>query len=168
MSKGRRGFASDNAATVHPAVLESIAKANVEFFGYRTILIQPKVPQWRVDTTAFAEFSDQDGQIILDGTNLKTDHTWLITARSSQQARFSSRCDLSGVRSPACSATDQPFRTGRSLASADTYFPACSHVCVRTKHDRRRPIRTDRSSTARRAPMLAAAAAPLSFVLTSS
>ena len=35
MSDGRRGFASDNAATVHPAVLESIAKANVgHAFGY--------------------------------------------------------------------------------------------------------------------------------------
>ena len=35
MSDGRRGFASDNAATVHPAVLDSIAKANVgHAFGY--------------------------------------------------------------------------------------------------------------------------------------
>ncbi len=35
MSEGRRGFASDNAATVHPAVLESIARANVgHAFGY--------------------------------------------------------------------------------------------------------------------------------------
>ena len=74
--------------------------------------------------------------------------TWLIAAASSHDARFSSRCDRSGVRSPACSATDQPFRDGRSLASADTYLPACSHVCVRAKHDRSRPIRTDRSRTA--------------------
>jgi threonine aldolase len=35
VSEGRRGFASDNAATVHPAVLESIANANVgHAFGY--------------------------------------------------------------------------------------------------------------------------------------
>ncbi len=35
MSRGRRGFASDNAATVHPAVLEAIAGANVgHAFGY--------------------------------------------------------------------------------------------------------------------------------------
>lgn len=35
VSGGRRGFASDNAATVHPAVLESIVKANVgHAFGY--------------------------------------------------------------------------------------------------------------------------------------
>jgi hypothetical protein len=62
--------------------------------------------------------------------------TWLIAARSSHEARLSSRCDLPGDLSPTCSATDQPFRDGRSLASADTYFPACSHVCVRAKHDR--------------------------------
>ena len=78
--------------------------------------------------------------------------TWLIAASSSHDARFSSRCDLPGVLSPACSATDHPFRTGRSLARADTYFPDCSHVCVRAKHDRSRPIRTDRSRTALRAP----------------
>jgi threonine aldolase len=35
VSDGRRGFASDNSATVHPAVLEAIAKANVgHAFGY--------------------------------------------------------------------------------------------------------------------------------------
>ena len=94
--------------------------------------------------------------------------TWLIAAASSHDARFSSRCVLAGVRSPPCSATVHPFRDGRSLASADTYFPACSHVCVRAKHDRSSPIRADRSRTARRAPILAAAAAPVSFVLTSS
>ena len=93
--------------------------------------------------------------------------TWLIAAASSHEARLSSRCDRSGVRSPACSATDQPFRDGRSLASADMYLPDCSHVCVRAKHGRSRPSRTDRSRTALRAPILAVAAAPVSFVLTS-
>src|ERR1051326_5421866 len=49
--------------------------------------------------------------------------TWLIAAISSHEARFSSRCAQSGDRSPACSATDHPFRDGSSLASAFTYFP---------------------------------------------
>ena len=93
--------------------------------------------------------------------------TWLIAAASFQLARFSSRCDLPGVRSPACSATDHPFADGSSLASADTYLPACCHVWVRAKHDRGRPVRADRSRTAFRAPILAAAAASVSFVLTS-
>src|ERR1700722_10039044 len=93
--------------------------------------------------------------------------TWLIAAVSSQLAPLSSRCEPPGVRSPACPATGPPFADGSSLASADTYLPACSHVWVRAKHDRSRPVRADRSRTAFRAPILAAAAAPVSFVLTS-
>ena len=94
--------------------------------------------------------------------------TWLIAAASSHEARFSSRCILAGDKSPACSAIVQPFRDGRSLTSADTYFPACSHVCVRTKHDRSSSIRADLSRSARRAPILAAAAALSSFVVTNT
>jgi hypothetical protein len=54
---------------------------------------------------------------------------------------------------------DQPFRDGRSLTSAFTYFPACSYVCVRAKQQRSSPSRADLSRTARLAPILAAAAA---------
>ena len=85
--------------------------------------------------------------------------TWLIAATSSHEARLSSRCDRPGDQSPAYSATSHPFRDGSSLTSAFRYFPACSHVCVRAKHDRSSPIRADRSRTARPAPILAAAAA---------
>jgi hypothetical protein len=45
---------------------------------------------------------------------------------------------------------------------------ACSHVWVRAKHDLSEPIRADRSRSAVRAPILAAAAALCSFVLTSN
>ena len=61
--------------------------------------------------------------------------TWLIAANVSQAARLSSRCVRSGVRSAACWEIVHPFRLDSSLSSADTYFPACSYVCVRTKHD---------------------------------
>ena len=94
--------------------------------------------------------------------------TWLIAACSSHDALLSSRWIFPGDRSPACSATDQPFRDGRSLTSAFRYFPACSHVCVRTKQHSSIPSRTDRSRTARLAPILAAAAALFSFVLTNN
>jgi hypothetical protein len=94
--------------------------------------------------------------------------TWLIATASSHEARLSNRYDRPGVRSAACSATNQQFRDRRSLTSADTYLPACSQVCVRAKHSRSRPIRADRSRTALRAPMLAAAAALDSFVLTNT
>ena len=92
--------------------------------------------------------------------------TWLIVAASSHDARFSNRWARSGDRSPACSAIDHPFRDGSSLASAFTYFPACSHVWTRAKHGRSASIRADLSRTARRAPILAAAAAFDSFVST--
>jgi hypothetical protein len=85
--------------------------------------------------------------------------TWLIAVNVSQAARLSSRCVRPGVRSPPCRAIVHPFRLGSSLTSADTYFPACCHVPVRTKHDR-----SDSSSSARFRPaspalILAAAAA---------
>ena len=94
--------------------------------------------------------------------------TSLIAAGASHDARFSSRCIRSGPRSPACSAVVHPFRFGRSLTSADTYFPACCHVCVRGKHDRSAAISSARFRTASPAPILAAAAASDSFVLTST
>ena len=94
--------------------------------------------------------------------------TRLIAATSSHDARLSSRCDRSGDRSPACSATGHPFRDGSPPASADTYFPACSHVWVRAKHDRSAPISADLSRSTCWVPILAAAAALESFVLTSN
>jgi hypothetical protein len=72
------------------------------------------------------------------------------------------------VRSPACWAIVHPFRFGISLTSADTYLPACCQVPVRAKHRRSEPISSARFRTARPAPILAAAAAFDSFVLTNT
>jgi hypothetical protein len=94
--------------------------------------------------------------------------TSLIAAAASHDARFSSRCIRSGDRSPACSAVVHPFRFGSSLASAETYFAACSHVCVRAKQPRSAPTSSARFRTASPAPILAAAAASDSSVLTST
>ncbi len=94
--------------------------------------------------------------------------TWLIAANVSQDALFSSRCVRSGVRSPARCAIVHPFRLGSSLASADTYFPAYCHVSVRTKHDLKSPSSSTRFRTASPAPILAAAAAFDSVVLTNT
>jgi len=54
-----------------------------------------------------------------------------IAAIVSHDARFSNRCVRSGVRSPTCRA-GCPFRFGRSLITAATYFPACSHDPARS------------------------------------
>jgi hypothetical protein len=64
---------------------------------------------------------------------------------------------------------DRPAVPRRQVAGQRVQvLPACSHVCVRAKHDRSGPSRTDRSRTARLAPILAAAAALFSFVLTNN
>ena len=68
--------------------------------------------------------------------------TWAIAARSSQDARDSSRCVLSGVRSRTCSAIVHPFRFGSSLITARTYFLACNNGSTRAKHGRKRPSRS--------------------------
>ena len=83
----------------------------------------------------------------------------LIAAKASQAARFSSRWVRSGDRSPACWAIVHPFRSGSSLTSAATYFPACSHGPVRTKHHLSAPSSSIRFRSASPAPMLTAAAA---------
>ena len=91
-----------------------------------------------------------------------------IAASASHDARFSSRCIRSGCGPRHAAAIVHPFRFGISLTSADTYFPACCHVSVRAKHALSAPISSARFRTASPAPILAAAAAFDSFVLTST
>src|SRR5580700_3927665 len=61
-----------------------------------------------------------------------------------------------------------PFRSGRSLITAATYLPACSHTCVRAKHGRSDSSRPARSLSAVPAPILTAAAAFDSVVITNT
>src|SRR5713101_4993094 len=61
-----------------------------------------------------------------------------------------------------------PFRSGRSLITAATYLPACSHTCVRAKHGRSSPDSSPRFSSASPAPILTAAAAFDSVVSTNT
>jgi uncharacterized protein YfaS (alpha-2-macroglobulin family) len=61
---------------------QPLAKSNVEFFGYKVVNVQPGRPVYRVVTNNFAEFTDGNGQVILDQKNLPSDFTWLIIARS--------------------------------------------------------------------------------------
>ncbi|OYW18822.1 MAG: alpha-2-macroglobulin, partial [Planctomycetales bacterium 12-60-4] len=59
-----------------------IEKANVEFFGWMQENVQRKPNQFRILTKDFAEFSDADGQVILDEKRLPPNHQWLIMART--------------------------------------------------------------------------------------
>jgi len=60
-----------------------IPKANVEFFGWQQKYYD-KPPRHEVITKQFAEFTDADGQIILDPREQVQDFQWLITARTNQ------------------------------------------------------------------------------------
>ena len=92
--------------------------------------------------------------------------TTAIAAQVSQLAWFSSRWVRSGVRSPPRRAMLHPFTRGSSLTSADTYLPACSHGSVRAKCGRSSASSSFRFCSARLAPMLTAAAAPVPVLVT--
>jgi hypothetical protein len=72
-----------------------------------------------------------DRRAASSGPDTANRRTTPITANVSQQARFSSRCVRSGARSPTCWAMLQPFRLGRPLLTAPTYFRACSRGSTR-------------------------------------
>jgi uncharacterized protein YfaS (alpha-2-macroglobulin family) len=59
-----------------------VAKANVEFFGWKQIQVQPNKNEFKLLTANFAEFTDKDGQVILDQKRLPQDHQWVIIART--------------------------------------------------------------------------------------
>ncbi len=63
-----------------------VAKANVEFFGWRQMFLQgPR--RYEVTTKQFAEYSDADGQVILGPDRMPNNMQWLVTART-EQGRF--------------------------------------------------------------------------------
>ena len=66
---------------------QPVAKANVEFFGWKQMQVEPNSNEYRVDTTDFAETTDADGQVILEPGKMPHDYQWLITARSTDGRR---------------------------------------------------------------------------------
>ena len=62
-----------------------IAKANLEFFGFKQERRQNR--RYEISTKQFAEFTDADGMVMLDSREQPTNHQWIITART-KQGRF--------------------------------------------------------------------------------
>ena len=60
-----------------------VAKSNVEFFGWR-FEDKQRGRQPAVVTRNFAEFSDADGQLSIDGRDNNQNYQWLITARTDE------------------------------------------------------------------------------------
>jgi len=62
-----------------------IAKANVEFFGWRHRYIgQRGQRRYAMETKSFAEFTDADGQITLAPARMPTNHRWVAIARTKE------------------------------------------------------------------------------------
>jgi uncharacterized protein YfaS (alpha-2-macroglobulin family) len=60
---------------------QPVPKANVEFFGYRQVQVEPNKNLWRVETLNFAEETDADGQVFVGPQNQPNNFQWLIVAR---------------------------------------------------------------------------------------
>jgi uncharacterized protein YfaS (alpha-2-macroglobulin family) len=73
-----------DAATGRP-----VPKAGVELFGWKQVQVAPNRNEYRVETTAFTQTTDADGQVLLDEGRMPRDRQWLITARTPKEgARF--------------------------------------------------------------------------------
>jgi len=68
-----------DAVTGHP-----IAKANVEFFGWRQQQQQPGSRQFQLLLQQFAQYTDADGQVMLDPSQQPRDYQWLVIARTKE------------------------------------------------------------------------------------
>ena len=59
-----------------------IAKANLEFFGWKQEQIKPNQNNYRVVTQNFSELTDQEGQVLVDATRVPQDYQWMVVARA--------------------------------------------------------------------------------------
>jgi uncharacterized protein YfaS (alpha-2-macroglobulin family) len=67
---------------------QPVPQANVEFFGWKQVQIQPNRPGWRVETTAFAAPTDQDGQVVAGPDRMPPQHQWLAVARKGDRFAY--------------------------------------------------------------------------------
>jgi uncharacterized protein YfaS (alpha-2-macroglobulin family) len=59
---------------------QPVANADVDFFGYRMVPVNPQQNQWKTDTTNFTAKSDKDGQMLVGNDKVPNTFNWLITA----------------------------------------------------------------------------------------
>ena len=59
---------------------EPVAKANVDFFGYRQDPVKSVGRHYNVLVSQFAELSDADGQVLPQAKDFDTRYSWLVTA----------------------------------------------------------------------------------------
>ena len=61
-----------------------VAKANVEFFGWKQEPVGNNRPQYKVVTSNFAQFASENGDLSVQHSRLKNDHNWVVIARTPQ------------------------------------------------------------------------------------
>ncbi len=64
---------------------QPVPHANVEFFGYQNKFVGNN--NWQVDTLDFADFTNDQGEVMPDHNQQPVDHQWIITART-DEGRF--------------------------------------------------------------------------------
>ena len=77
MDGGRALYFVADAVTGAP-----IAKANVEFFGFKQVMDDPTKPSWRIVTSDFAAFTDADGLVTPTAKDLDPQYQWVAIART--------------------------------------------------------------------------------------
>jgi alpha-2-macroglobulin len=65
---------------------QPIAKAEVEFFGWRQQYLGNN-NRWQIDTTSFQDNTDANGEILLGQNKVPQSHQWLITARTKKDGK---------------------------------------------------------------------------------
>lgn len=61
-----------------------VAKANVEFFGWRQVQVAQNPGKYRIETTNFAKNTDGDGQLAVASGELTPNHNWMVVARKAK------------------------------------------------------------------------------------
>ncbi len=57
-----------------------VARATVDFFGWKQVQVAPGKNEWRVDTVKFTETTDDDGQVVLGADKLQPGFSFIVTA----------------------------------------------------------------------------------------
>jgi alpha-2-macroglobulin len=66
---------------------QPVAKADLDFFGWRQVQVKPNTNEYRVETAAFSETTDADGQIVLGNAKLTDGYQWVVTARKAKDGQ---------------------------------------------------------------------------------
>jgi uncharacterized protein YfaS (alpha-2-macroglobulin family) len=66
---------------------QPVAKADLDFFGWKQVQVKPNTNEYRVDTAAFTDAADADGQAILGNAKLTEGYQWVVTARKAKDGQ---------------------------------------------------------------------------------